>query len=81
MTQLTLSADIFNILRNLHKSYDYVLAELGVILNLRIWATTVDARHWAIVFLFLKCSGVARCQKVGGGTQTRDLCTFDKEPI
>ena len=29
-------------------------------------------------------SGVARCQKVwggGGDTQTRDLCTFGKEPI
>ena len=32
-------------------------------------------------------SGVGRCQKVGGGvgggggTQTRNLCTFGKEPI
>ena len=28
-------------------------------------------------------SGVAMCQKVGGGggTQTRDFCTFGKEPI
>ena len=26
-------------------------------------------------------SGVGRCQKVGGGTQTRDLSTFGKELI
>ena len=42
-------------------------------------------------YMCVKCfsNGVARCQKVGGGggggggvgTQTRDFCTFGKEPI
>ena len=32
------------------------------------------------IFIFIFYSGVGRCQKVGG-TQTRNLCTFGKEPI
>ena len=34
-------------------------------------------------YMYLICtSGVGRCQKVGGGgTQTRNLFTFGKEPI
>ena len=33
--------------------------------------------------IYIYISGVGRCQKVGGGggTQTRDLSTFGKEPI
>ena len=34
-----------------------------------------------LLLLLLLYSGVGRCQKVGGGTQTRNLCTFGKEPI
>ena len=42
----------------------------------------------ASIYLCILCSGVGRCQKVcvcggggGGGIQTRNLCTFGKEPI
>ena len=37
------------------------------------------------IYIYIYISGVGRCQKVcgggGGGTQTRNLYTFGKEPI
>ena len=45
----------------------------------------VSYRNWRfkffIIIIIYIYSGVGRCQKVGGGTQTRDLSTFGKEPI
>ena len=45
---------------------------------------TVTLKHYLIIQK-VYINGVGMCQKVGvgrgGGTQTRNLCTFGKEPI
>ena len=38
------------------------------------------ASYASDIYIYIYISGVARCQKVGG-TQTRNLYTFGKEPI